>query len=186
MPGVRDAGLLESAVVAPQNAYVYDENADVFDLAATYIFSIAKNHPFYDGNKRSAAEAASAFLRLNGLQLEMAPVEFAALVLAIVEDRCDLIFAAELMYLACFRNAQDLFEIEPPPHAPQSYVNATSDAERAAIVTDVVTSSVRARLLEVCGELNVRPARFDDVLDRTESELFNRVEAKWREQFGMK
>ncbi len=66
--GVRDAGLLESALARPRNLAHYGE-PDACELAAAYAFGLAKNHPFVDGNKRSAFVATELFLMLNGWQL---------------------------------------------------------------------------------------------------------------------
>lgn len=66
--GIRDEALLESALSRPQNAYHY-EQADIFDLAATYAEGISSNHPFVDGNKRTAFVAADVFLEKNGYEL---------------------------------------------------------------------------------------------------------------------
>ena len=65
-PGVRDEGLLESALARPRNLHAYGET-DPCALAAAYAFGIARNHPFVDGNKRTAFLAAYVFLRVNGL-----------------------------------------------------------------------------------------------------------------------
>lgn len=67
--GVRDSGLLESALVRPQNRLAYDISADLPALAAAYAFGLARNHPFVDGNKRTAFVAAELFLELNGMTL---------------------------------------------------------------------------------------------------------------------
>lgn len=67
-PGVRDEGLFESAVMRPQNLALYGQ-PDVFELAAAYAVGLAKNHPFVDGNKRTAYVAMELFLWLNGLEL---------------------------------------------------------------------------------------------------------------------
>ena len=68
--GLRDAGLLESAVNMPRAGFGGQYfHADVFEMAAAYLFHIAKNHPFVDGNKRAAAAAAHAFLHVNGYVL---------------------------------------------------------------------------------------------------------------------
>lgn len=68
--GLRDAGLLESAMLRASNklAYVGSELMDVFDLAAAYAFGLAKNHAFNDGNKRTGWAAAVVFLELNGVE----------------------------------------------------------------------------------------------------------------------
>src|SRR5213595_3012223 len=65
MPGLADAGLLDSALAQPQNAYLYQPDADLFDIASAYAFHLGKNHPFTDGNKRTALHAALTFLEVN-------------------------------------------------------------------------------------------------------------------------
>jgi len=67
--GLRDSGLLDSALARAQNLFAYEEVSDVCRLAATYAFGIVKNHPFVDGNKRAAFIAAGLFLRMNGAGL---------------------------------------------------------------------------------------------------------------------
>jgi death-on-curing protein len=67
--GLRDAGLLDSAMARARNLHAYEEVTDPFRLAAAYAFGIAKNHPFADGNKRAAFIAAGVFLRINGIVL---------------------------------------------------------------------------------------------------------------------
>jgi death-on-curing protein len=64
--GVRDIALLESALARPQNIEAYEPDADIAKLAAAIGFGIAKNHPFFDGNKRTALAATRTFLLLNG------------------------------------------------------------------------------------------------------------------------
>lgn len=66
--GVRDMGLLESALARPKNLAAYGD-PDVTELAASLAFGIAKNHPFVDGNKRTALVALETFLALNGEEL---------------------------------------------------------------------------------------------------------------------
>jgi death-on-curing protein len=67
--GIRDEGLLDSALNRPLNKFAYEE-PDLFDLAAAYAYGIATNHPFVDGNKRTAYVAALTFLRINGYRVE--------------------------------------------------------------------------------------------------------------------
>lgn len=67
--GLRDEGLLASALARPKNKASY-QNADIADLAAAYGFGISKNHPFLDGNKRTAFVVVELFLNLNGYTLE--------------------------------------------------------------------------------------------------------------------
>jgi len=64
--GLRDEGLLDSALGKPHHVFAYDNEADIFRLAASYAYGIAKNHPFVDGNKRTALAVSITFLDLNG------------------------------------------------------------------------------------------------------------------------
>jgi death-on-curing protein len=66
-PGIRDVGMLESALDRPKNKWSYGER-DLAALAAAYAFGIAKNHPFVDGNKRAALLSIITFLGLNGIE----------------------------------------------------------------------------------------------------------------------
>jgi death-on-curing protein len=66
--GIRDIGLLESALARPENLAAYGD-PDAADLAAAYAFGIARNHPFVDGNKRTAAVLMETFLDRNGFEL---------------------------------------------------------------------------------------------------------------------
>jgi len=68
--GVRDVGLLKSALARPQNILSYEPDADIARLAASLAVGIAKNHPFVDGNKRTALVATRTFLILNGFELK--------------------------------------------------------------------------------------------------------------------
>jgi death-on-curing protein len=69
--GLRDEGLLLSALARPQDLLAYGEPApDLASLAAAYAYGIARNHPFVDGNKRTALVASRTFLILNGVDLE--------------------------------------------------------------------------------------------------------------------
>jgi death on curing protein len=73
--GVRDEGLLESALARPQNLLAYsEETPSLARLAASYGFGIARNHPFVDGNKRTALVVALTFLLVNGIRV-IAPKE---------------------------------------------------------------------------------------------------------------
>ena len=74
--GVRDQGLLESALARPQNIEAYgNPKPNIFDLAAAYAYGIIKNHPFIDGNKRTGFLLAYIFLRLNGYELNAPEAE---------------------------------------------------------------------------------------------------------------
>ncbi len=81
-PGLRDEGLLESALAAPKNLFEY-EQTDIYILAAAYAFALTSNHPFLDGNKRTAFVAAGIFLELNGHQLRASEADAVYAVLAL-------------------------------------------------------------------------------------------------------
>ena len=80
--GVRDARLLESAMARPQNLVAYGE-PDAAELAAAYAFGVARNHPFADGNKRTAAVVSETFLVLNGYLLSASDAELVVAFLAL-------------------------------------------------------------------------------------------------------
>ncbi len=80
--GVRDERLLESAMARPQNLVAYGE-PDAAELAAAYAFGIARNHPFADGNKRTAAVVSETFLVLNGYLLSASDAELVVAFLAL-------------------------------------------------------------------------------------------------------
>ena len=89
-PGLRDEGLLESALDRPANRFHYEGVDDICDLAATYLVAIASNHPFADGNKRAAFLAAGLFLRRNGRRLVAAQADAARTVLAVAAGDRDI------------------------------------------------------------------------------------------------
>lgn len=73
--GIRDLGLLESALGRPINRHLYDDETDLAALAAAYAFGIARNHPFVDGNKRAALLSMIVFLGLNGIDFRAPETE---------------------------------------------------------------------------------------------------------------
>ena len=68
LKGIRDEGLLESALHRPVRKFQYEPKSTLPELAASYSYGIARNHPFFDGNKRSALLAAIVFLEINGMK----------------------------------------------------------------------------------------------------------------------
>lgn len=73
--GLRDEGLLDSALTRPVNKHSYDGRKDLAVLAAACGFGLVRNHPFVDGNKRAAFLAVGVFLAINGQRLSAKPVE---------------------------------------------------------------------------------------------------------------
>lgn len=80
--GLRDTGLLDSALARPKNKFAYGEGS-LAALAAAYAFGIARNHPFVDGNKRSAFAAIVVFLGLNGVDFDVPPEQATAMMLGL-------------------------------------------------------------------------------------------------------
>jgi death-on-curing protein len=78
--GLRDRGLLESAVARPQNKWAY-EGGELPELAAAYAFGLARNHPFVDGNKRAAFACLMVFLRFNGVFIHPPEAQATAIIL---------------------------------------------------------------------------------------------------------
>jgi death on curing protein len=75
LPGLRDENLLSASLARPQNLYTYGTTPTIYDLAAAYGYGLAKNHPFLDGNKRTAFIVMATFLLLNGYQLNAPEME---------------------------------------------------------------------------------------------------------------
>ena len=93
--GIRDRGLIESALASAINTYMY-AGGDLFEIAATYGFHIAQAQAFLDGNKRTAVSASLTFLRTNGTaQLPSAEAIYDAMI-AIAEKRLDKAGLAEI------------------------------------------------------------------------------------------
>lgn len=69
-PGIRDEALLEPALNRPRQRFEYTDEPSIFDLAASYCYGLANNHPFVDGNKHIAFTIAAMFLELNGCSLD--------------------------------------------------------------------------------------------------------------------
>lgn len=88
--GVRDEGLLSSAVAAPQATFAGSSPfADLVEVAAAYLFYLCRNHPFNDGNKRVALASSVVFLRLNGIEPGPDSSEWEALLLEVASSALD-------------------------------------------------------------------------------------------------
>ncbi len=88
--GIRDVGLLESAVAQPQATFQGQfVHADLFAMAAAYLFHIVRNHPFVDGNKRTGLLSALVFLDINGVAIDRESEALYGLTLAVAEGRAD-------------------------------------------------------------------------------------------------
>jgi len=87
--GVRDEGLLDSALGRPQNLFHYEERVDLARLAAAYAAGIIRNHPFVDGNKRTGFMAAYIFLDRNGSTLTADEVSATTMTLSLASSELD-------------------------------------------------------------------------------------------------
>lgn len=81
--GIRDRGLLSSAMARPRNLHAYGDRPDASSLAAAYAFGIARNHPFLDGNKRTAFVVMELFLNLNGWNLDASDADCISMMLTL-------------------------------------------------------------------------------------------------------
>jgi death-on-curing protein len=87
--GIRDAGLLSSALARPRNQRAYGTSSSLFDLAARYGVGIVKGHPFIDGNKRVALMVMYVFLETNGYRLNAPEVEAVGMMLRLAAGELD-------------------------------------------------------------------------------------------------
>jgi len=88
--GLRDMGLLESGLTRAKQRACHDKRADVCDLGAEYAFGIARDHPFIDGNKRTAYVTTRLFLRLNNKDMGGAPSERVLMFVGLAKGTCGL------------------------------------------------------------------------------------------------
>ena len=98
LDGIRDAGLLESAVMMPQASFGGEYlHANIFGMAAAYAFHIAENQPFLDGNKRTALGAAMVFLNDNGFEFPADDLSLYDAMIAIANKQMDKYDLADLL-----------------------------------------------------------------------------------------
>ncbi|MEZ5312878.1 MAG: type II toxin-antitoxin system death-on-curing family toxin [Thermoanaerobaculia bacterium] len=88
-PGLRDEGLLESALARPAMRFAYEAKADLADLAASLAYGLAKNHPFVDGNKRVALALLFTFLGMNDRELAASERDAVTTILAVASGKLD-------------------------------------------------------------------------------------------------
>ena len=94
--GVRDNGLLESALAAPQSGFGgHYLHADLFEMASAYLFHLVQNHPFLDGNKRVGAAAALTFLVMNGIETKIPNQALVQMVLSVAQGRTEKMAIAD-------------------------------------------------------------------------------------------
>jgi len=193
-PGLSDNNLLESAVAAPQHLFIYDEDADIFDLAASYCFHIARNHAFVDGNKRAGFASAITFLEINTLLIRPTNDEkhgftegfFAKLVERIAAGEANQKLLSTALFLSC---AQDLMRAitATASAACSSPIDRefTSKEEAHAYVADRVLSSIGVAYIESCQHLGINSKRFHKSDDAGRQAVVDLIDPKFQKEFGM-
>ena len=97
-PGVRDLGLLESALAQPPAQFAGEFlHEDLFAMGAAYLFHMVKNHPFVDGNKRTGLVATLVFLLINNVNMPAADPRFYEITMAVAEGRLDKMAVAKFL-----------------------------------------------------------------------------------------
>ena len=163
-PGILDHGLLESALAQPKNTWLYETDADVFDVAAAYAFHIVKNHSFTDGNKRVALMTALGFLKQNQIEARFDEDELFNFMIALTEGRISKSKFAEVLYLS---GTEKFFHVEPQTIADEmrlllvGKLKPSPDGAKALIL-DFVASKIKAVLVIKCEELNINQRRLSD------------------------
>ena len=128
-PGVRDANLLESALARPQQLHAYgDPPPDLADLAASLAFGLARNHPFVDGNKRTAFVSCRTFLALNGANLLASDEEKYLTFLALGEGRLSVADLAAWLRPRLQTDTPDRVQERRPRYAARKRTTAVSSA----------------------------------------------------------
>lgn len=87
--GVRDLGLLQSALARPRHLYTYAQQPDIVGLASAYTFGIVRNHPFMDGNKRTGFLIGILFLELNGVRFTASEESAAKAIMSLAAGTLD-------------------------------------------------------------------------------------------------
>ena len=87
--GLRDRGLLKSALARPRQSYTYSETSDVIEMAALYTAGIVRNHPFIDGNKRTGFVIGVLFLELHGFDFKASEADATQAVMALAAGTLD-------------------------------------------------------------------------------------------------
>jgi death-on-curing protein len=195
--GLRDQGLLESAVMAPQNLYLYSNESDIYDLAASYCSHIAGNHAFNDGNKRTGLAAALMFLKINDIdptqRRHYAPeLQFDDLILArMVNARVtgsidDTALADGLFFMV---GPHDVFDcVDKAGKRADQLIKErqfSSKEELEAFAMDAFMTHVTNNLMNLCQQLKINPKRFQKMDAETRAALVQRVAPQYQKQFGM-
>jgi death-on-curing protein len=133
-PGVRDNALLESALARAQQLHAYGDPApDLADLAASMDFGLARNHPFLDGNKRTAAVCCETFVELNGAMIDVDDADLYPRYLALAEGKLsERAFAAWLRERLIPPTGKDAHEARAAYRSKPKPVRRAGARDRAA------------------------------------------------------
>jgi death-on-curing protein len=175
--------VLDSAVHAPQFLYLYEDEADLFDCAACYASHIAMNHPFREGNKRTALAAALGFLAENGLFVLTIGKLLVSFMEALVKRQMT---QSDFAVLLCAGSVQQFISGQAlKEQAVQHAFHLTGDVNtRTAMAVDQVTANARVILIEKCEEFGINPERFEDSVAEIEAILYPLVRGDL-ERLGM-
>lgn len=195
--GIRDSTLLESAAHAPLNVWQYQEGADIYDLAASYCFHLASNHPFIDGNKRTGLAAALKFLSVNGLdparrgtyppKFQIPDDELAGAVIARITGSISHDDFAQTLFQAVGAAPVTDALAARPELDPKSIANMSFESEnqKRAYVADLLLTTVRGVLMELSQKFCIKPERFEVADQTTHRTLIKNAIAQYQSQFGM-
>jgi len=190
-------GLLESAVVAPQHLWLYDNESDIYDLAASYCAHVAWNHAFEDGNKRVALSTALHFLSVNGLDLtqrDTYPEQFrvtdeflAGAVLALVERSTTESSFAETLFLTVGIGhvTEALSGTREPLSELLKNTKFQSKEEAEAFITDAVMCTIVESLMSRCQKFFINPKRYRRLEAGIRDDVVSKVAPKYQVEFGM-
>lgn len=192
-PGLLQNDGLESAIHAPQNLWYYSEESDLFDLAACYCSHLALNHPFEDGNKRTALAAALKFLSVNGVdpaRRKDSPIisdeHLAGAVVARIEKTTtDADLAQTLFYTVGPKFFIEALDKRIDEEDLTRDVVFKTYEEARAFVVDMVISTLAAVSIDLCQQFWINPKRLEPALSTCQKQLIDKVSAKYQAQFGM-
>jgi death-on-curing protein len=192
-PGLLQNDGLESAIHAPQNLWYYSEESDLFDLAACYCSHLALNHPFEDGNKRTALAAALKFLSVNGVDpsrrknSSIISDEYlaGAVVTRIEKTTTDADLAQTLFITVGPKFFTEALEKRLDEEAIARDSDFKTYEEAHAFVVDMVISTLGVVSIDLCQQFWINPKRLEPALLTCQKELIEKVNARYQAQFGM-
>lgn len=182
------ADLLSSAVVAPQWVWQYEEGSDIFDLAASYCFHLAMNHPFNDGNKRTGLSTAIHFLEVNGLAFPTSldakyNEQLAAAVVALVSGEINQAEFAKILFITL----RPLLAEEVQAYFTDTFDRRSFDTieEAKAYLHDHIFCAIIRSLMSTCETQWINPKRFEATEGLVKALIQSEMPAEYHSQFGV-